>query len=376
MLNRFVVALILVTTTFSASCAPSAPSSGGAPADAAKSKAAAPAKAASQSSSALQAVIDAAKQEGELQLWSQVPTSENAGKLLEAFNKRFGLSTELKQVEVSAGDFTTRLIAQANAGRALEADFGMVAIENVLTLDEKGLLETYDWVGTFGSTFPELERRVSKVAPAYQNKVLDYWHLAHVIEYRTDQFKESEIPRTWEGLADPKFQGLLVLEGRGYPFNRFAPTWGMDRVVELAKSLKANSPIFKTGSPTVAKTVATGEAALGVSNIRNVELDKAAGVPVDWVAPSEIPMDIEHAVVPKGAPHPNTARLWAAWITTEGRPMLEELEKAGLAWPEENSFLARRLAQYGTKFNFVETAEEAELVRQALNRVVEAYLAQ
>jgi spermidine/putrescine-binding protein len=177
-------------------------------------------------------------------------------------------------------------------------------------------------------------------------------------------------------LADPKFRGQLVLESRGYPFNNFAPFWGMDRVLTLTNSYKAVQPIFKRGSAAVAAAVSTGEGSIGVTTIGNIEFDKSKGIPVDWVTPDEIPIAIEHAVVPKGAPHINTARLWAAWLTTEGRPMYEQLEKNGLAWPEEDSYLGKRLAQQGTKFSFVETEEQGQITLDALKQISDGYLAQ
>ncbi|MFI5266039.1 MAG: hypothetical protein ACHQ7M_01540, partial [Chloroflexota bacterium] len=54
------------------------------------------------SGTSLQALIDGAKKEGQLDLFDQTPTtSANSAKLVDAFNKRFGLSTKVNQVRLT-----------------------------------------------------------------------------------------------------------------------------------------------------------------------------------------------------------------------------------------------------------------------------------
>jgi ABC-type Fe3+ transport system substrate-binding protein len=149
----------------------------------------------------------------------------------------------------------------------------------------------------------------------------------------------------------------------------------MDRVLALGRAVAANQPVFQRGSPAIVASIVSGETVLGsTSSIGDVDDGKAKGVPVDWFTMDEIPIGIEHAIVPKGAPHVNTARLWTAWITTEGRPLFEQLDGSGLAWPDEDSFLARRLKENNTKFSFVSTKEEADLTGEALQKLAEIYL--
>jgi iron(III) transport system substrate-binding protein len=320
-----------------------------------------------------QQLLDAAKKEGELNLWSSTPEEEVAPKLVEAFNKRFNTKIRVNQVSMDTRVFTTRVLAGAQS-RRMEADSGQGASDTAFILDENGILEEFDWVGVFGQEFPEIKRRVERVIPTFRGKVLDYWHLAYCIIYRTDRVKESEVPRTWQGLADPKWRGQIALPQEGSPFHHFAPFWGMEKVIELARMLKANQPIFPRGVRGAAVAVESGEATLGVTTIGQADFRKISRAPVDWLTPAEIPIAIEHLITPKGAPHPNVARLWAAWITTEGRPLFEKLTRNGLVWPEEDSFLASRLKQYGTKYRFVETKEESKLTADAQKKLAEVYL--
>jgi iron(III) transport system substrate-binding protein len=320
-----------------------------------------------------QSFLEAAKKDGELSIWSNTPEEETMPKLLEAFNSRFGLSIKVHQVPMGSRDFTTRVLAGAQAGRT-EVDLGQGATDINFILDEKSLLEDFNWVGVFGQQFPEIKRRVERVIPPFRGKVLDYWHLAYCIVYRTDRIKETDVPRTWEGLADPKWRGQLVVNQEGSPFHHIAPFWGMERALELVRKLKANQPIFAKGSRGTVVAVESGEASMGITTIGQAEFRRQKGVPLDWLTPSEIPIEIEHLIIPKGTPHPNLARLWAAWITTEGRPLFEKLTMNGLAWPEEDSFLARRLKQYGTKYRFIETREQSKMTVDAQKKLAEAIL--
>ena len=320
-----------------------------------------------------QSVLEAAKKDGELNVWSNTPEEETMPKILEAFNKRFGMRIKVNQVPMGSRDFTTRVLAGAQAGR-VEVDMGQGATDINFIMDENNLLEDFDWVRVFGQAFPEIRRRVERVIPAFRGKVLDYWHLAYCVIYRTDRIKEADVPRTWEGLADPKWRGQLVLNQEGSPFHHIAPFWGMDRALDLVRKLKANQPIFARGSRGTAVAVESGEASIGITTIGQAEFRRQKGVPVDWLTPSEIPIEIEHLIIPKGTPHPNLARLWAAWITTEGRPLFENLTLNGLAWPEEDSLLARRLKQYGTKYRFIETREQSKMTVDAQKKLAETIL--
>lgn len=111
-----------------------------------------------------QQLLEAAKRERELNLWSNTPEEEVIGEVVEAFNKRFGLKIMVNQVPMGTRDFTPRMLAGAQAGR-IEGDLGQGSSDTVFILTEKGLLENFDWVGTFGQQFPEIKRRVERVAP-------------------------------------------------------------------------------------------------------------------------------------------------------------------------------------------------------------------
>jgi iron(III) transport system substrate-binding protein len=196
----------------------------------------------------LQQLVENAKREGELNLWSTTPDESVTPKIVEAFNKRFDLKLKVSQVLMGSRDLVTRILAGSPTGK-IEADLGQGSSDSVAILAKKGLLESFDWLGTFGKEFPEIGKRVQRVIPEFRGKVLDYWHLAYCILYRTDRLKQAQVPRTWDGLAEPKWRNQVALNQEGTPFQYLAPFWGEARVLEIARKLKANQPIFARGAP-------------------------------------------------------------------------------------------------------------------------------
>lgn len=312
------------------------------------------------------------KREGELNLWSTTPREDNLPQFVEAFNKRFGLKVKVKQVSMSTGNFVTRVKTGAQAGK-VEADMGQGSISSLTTLEEAGLLDKYDWLGAMGQEFPDIKKRVERVMPAYQGKALDYRHLIYVTGFRTDRIKREEIPTNWEDLSNPKFKGRFALSQEGYPFSYLSPFWGSEKTIRVATKLRDNGARFYAGSPAVSNALRTGEVDIALTTLANMVADQAKGLPIDWVLPDELAIVQSVFISPKGAPHPNLARLWGAWITTEGRPLLGKTEGEELAWPDEDYAIAKKVKELGVKVRAYDTREQAEMTVQMEGELSKLY---
>jgi len=77
------------------------------------------------------------------------------------------------------------------------------------------------------------------------------------------------------------------------------------------------------------------------------------------VSPSaNVPQDL---FIPKGAAHPNAAKLLVSWLSSnEGRKTFTKLTGSGLAFPSDASPLAQLLANAGVTFHRVGSIEEVE----------------
>jgi ABC-type Fe3+ transport system substrate-binding protein len=263
--------------------------------------------------------------------------------------------------------------------RRAEGDITVITPPTLADLQQINLLEEFDWNTALGKDFPELQRRVNIVPPEYRNKALEIYHLVYIIAYRTDRLKKEELPRSWEELTNPKWAGRFAVANVGYPFNYFlsVPGWNEQRVLDLAKAVRDNRAVFVKGSPGGAAALQSGEVSLAINSVGNIEELKAKGIPVDWIALPGTVLAQKTLIVPKGAPHVNLARLFGAWLTTEGRGLYENITKDGLAWPEENSLLASKLKQLGLRgsdLTLIDTAEKDALAAKMLKKIREIYL--
>jgi ABC-type Fe3+ transport system substrate-binding protein len=244
---------------------------------------------------------------------------------------------------------------------------------------QNNLLQDLDWIAALGKELPELQRRVNIIPPEYRNKALEIYHLVYIIAYRTDQLKKDELPKTWEELANPKWSGRVAVANVGYPFNYFLslPGWNEQRVLKLVRAIRDNGAVFVKGSPGGAVALQSGEVSLATNSVGNIEELKAKGLPVDWVALPGTILAQKTLIVPKGAPHANMARLFGAWLTTDGRGLYENITKDGLAWPEENSLLASKLKQLGLRpadMVLIDTPEKDALAAKMIKQIQGIYL--
>jgi iron(III) transport system substrate-binding protein len=197
-------------------------------------------------------------------------------------------------------------------------------------MEAEGLLKPYDWAGVFGAELPGIEKW-TRPMEGLEGRALRFWDVAYQMMFNTDLVKANEVPTTVEGLADPKWKGRFGITTTGAaPFDRLALTMGDDKALELVREILKNQPLRKQGSPALGEAVIAGETGLAVVSPAYAMEGKAKrGAPVDWKPMEYIPVIALLTVVPENAPHPNMARLFAAWLATEGMAIMDEHEFLG-----------------------------------------------
>ena len=360
--------LALSTVALIAACSPTAaPSGGGTPPSAATSPD-------PGSPTGLGATYDEvlarANQEGTLNLWSNTYGDPSNIKLLEdGLNAATGAQITIVAAPVSAQDAVTRLVAEQAAGKTPpSADVLESSASTLQPLADAGLIMSVDWEGLFGEKFEGIADRAAKGVPA--GKGLELGNSVYTIVYNTELISADELPKTWEELADPTWAGKFAADPRGYPFNYFAPTWGEERVLDLVTRIAANNPLWVSGASNITAAISQGEVAFGLANTNQAEVLKAQGQPIDWYAPSEVPVVGQHSIIVEGTPHPNATALFNAWRTSEeGREVLWEVEKLALAWPNVGSPIGDKLAADGVKFEVPVDQADVELSNDILAKL-------
>lgn len=113
-----------------------------------------------------------------------------------------------------------------------------------------------------------------------------------VIMYNTNLVKESELPRSWSDLTDPKWKGQIAMatsknESVTAQVTAMRLTQGDQATEAWLKGLLANNVKTLSGHTAVRQAVGKGEFKLGIVNNYYFHLEKKAGSPVGVVIPDQ-----------------------------------------------------------------------------------------
>jgi ABC-type Fe3+ transport system substrate-binding protein len=319
----------------------------------------------------------AAAKEGKIVVWHNTPKQATTDALAALFNKRFGMNIEVERVSVAGGTMTSRMMTEKRGGR-FTVDVFIATDRHLPAMVKNGIVEKVDWVGIFGGPgkidAALLESATNNIIPEFVGYGLEFRHSVFGIAYNTKMLSEKEVPHTWEGLTDPKWKRKVVVDSGLTPLARLVPAMGRDAVLDLAKRVVANQPIYSDGQPSSAKKIVSGEAPLGMLTLSSALDERAKGAPIDLVYPEPQAVISQQVVyVTKGAPHPNLAKLWAAWLVSEGM-QTEPMVKAGIlrAWPGSPGAFGEYFTKHHLKVRratSMKELDEANKIRKDLDAI-------
>jgi len=164
---------------------------------------------------------------------------------------------------------------------------------------------------------------VQKFAPQYRDPDGTYFTWRATLDcmaYNTNLVKDSEAPKSYAELLDPKWKGKLVKAHPSYSGTSLTGTYALVKVLgwdyfeKLAKT--GIQQLQSTTAPP--KTLASGERAVMVDgNEYNIFIEMAAKSPVKPIYATEgTPFVSSPTAIFAGAPHPNAARLFQNFLYT------------------------------------------------------------
>jgi len=262
----------------------------------------------------------------------------NAEKILPVFEKRFP-GIKVNHVDATADKLAARAITEARGGRVI-GDVFQGSLENGLQLQQQGLL---------------MEQTLPEAAPYPDALKGSHWIASNIIYFigawNTNLVKKGDEPKGFEDFADPKWKGRLIAEPRDVEvFIGLSKKYKSDeQAIVLLRKIAANNPEFHKGHSELAEFLVAGQAAACFTCYsHHFPFRIKKGAPVDYFL-SEGAASIDSTAVFKGAPHPNTALLFARWAASEegqkayaqgGRtpahPKVEPVEKTR---PEKSYFV-------------------------------------
>ena len=168
-----------------------------------------------------------------------------------------------------------------------------------------------------------------------------------VLLYNSKIVAKDRIPTGWESCLDPQWKGKFSVDTKPVTLVRLIPRWGEEKLMDFARKLKANDPIWSQGS--VAPRLAAGEFSLVCGALLHSTkrlLKKDPTLPIGIVIPDPLGIGLtEPETVYATARNPNGSLLWLEFLASaEGQRVVEEVNPGKGSLLIEGT-IAHKLAQ-------------------------------
>jgi iron(III) transport system substrate-binding protein len=268
--------------------------------------------AADMSSDRARHLIEGAKREGELSLYSTMPVDDNTV-VVNAFQAKFGV--KIKLWRGGSEEIRQRVLTEA-AGRLYQVDAVFNTGLDLEPLRRENILQKVP--------SPYRADLLPEAAPAHQEWVGAYLN-AMVQIYNTNLVKKEDVPKSYGDLLDPKWKGRLGIESADYDwFATVVAQLGEERGLKLFRDVVAGNGLsVRKGHTLLVNLVAAGEVPLALTVFSySAQQAKAKGAPVDWfVIPPSVAMP-NGVGAARRAPHPHAAVLFHDFMISDGQELL------------------------------------------------------
>jgi iron(III) transport system substrate-binding protein len=263
----------------------------------------------------MNAMYQAAKQEGELNLYTTLNTN-NGQPVVEKFMAKYP-GVKVKYTRQNSEKFEELMNQEGKAGK-MNWDVVECNEDVFVRLVANGFLQHY----------------VPAVAARYPDNLKDpngMWVTDRVNPFapslNTNLVKPEEYPKAWDDLTKPAWKGRMAIDqGAVLLFTATKSEWGNDKALAFWKGIAANQPSIRRGNTESGQLLAAGEFALAV-NIYTSEPNRLAmqGAPVKVVPLDPVFLQLQLVGLGAKAPHPNAAKLFINWfLDDEGQQTLNE----------------------------------------------------
>jgi iron(III) transport system substrate-binding protein len=259
----------------------------------------------------LDALIHAAKTEGEVVAYSSQPNPINQ-RVTQAFTAKYGI--KISFLRLSSGPLLQRYASEAAAGN-IAADFLFFPVNG----SESFLVEAkkQGWLAPITATdIPalasgEYPSKFMRSTPAFPTPVVSI--IPWAFGYNTEMIAAKDVPKDWSDLLDPKWKGKIIRTNPQLSLGQMDP-WRMllARYGEAYfDKLREQDPRTSVGEAVAAaQALAAGEGSLLLMTTGAViQAVKDKGAPVEAVTPA-FTTGVEMGIfLSATAKHPNAARL-------------------------------------------------------------------
>jgi iron(III) transport system substrate-binding protein len=264
-----------------------------------------------------QAVIDGAKKEGKLIVYSVTDTAL-VRPLIKDFESVYGVKVEYN--DMNSTELYNRFISE-NAASSTSADvLWSSAMDLQVKLVNDGLMSTYE--------SPETTRL--PVWAQYQKQAYGTTYEPLAIVYNKRLVPANEVPQTRADLikllqtqAD-KYKGKVTtydIEKSGVGFNYLTQDVRVNPQVtwDLVKAMGATGPKLQSSTGAMMERISSGENLIGYNILGSYAFAKAKKDPsIGYVYPKDYTLVVSRLItISKKAQNPNAAKLWVDYLLSK-----------------------------------------------------------
>ena len=233
---------------------------------------------ASVANAADQALIDAAKKDGQVTWYTTLIVNQTAQPVAEAFQKKYGI--KVNYIRNESSDILVRILNELKAGQ-LQAD----------VLDGTSGAPALKRAGALQKWLPDIAAKL----PKEYSDPDGYWIATSLyvqaIAYNTELVKKQDAPQSLEDLLDPKWKGKIAMSASpsapgvggfiGFVLTSMGDQRGTDYLRKLAGQ---NLNILQSSTRLVVDQVMAGEFAIAAHALNHhIAFSANRGAPVAWV---------------------------------------------------------------------------------------------
>lgn len=255
-------------------------------------------------------VFSAGKAEGSAENQSVVLYSAHTQEIIDALVPRFEAATGLKAEVVKMG--SSDVIAR------VKAEKGNPQCDVIWSIGGEQLEANGDLLQNYEPKDWDKVEDVFKVGHGW----LPYTGMVMVFIVNTDMLSESDMPKSWKDLSDPKLKGLISsarADKSGSSYMQLATVLNVykDTGWDVYKSILANF-VLSGSSSAVSRFVNDGEAAVGLTLEDNALRYVAGGGPVKIIYPSDGTTAAPDGIaLVKDGPNADAAKIFIDWALSK-----------------------------------------------------------
>jgi iron(III) transport system substrate-binding protein len=245
-------------------------------------------------------IVDKAKAEGKLIFYTSMD-SKTANKLADNFGKKYGITPSV--FRSGTGKVLAKVEAEFAANKPMWDVCQVSDMAPFIVWQRKGLLAKYKPKG-FAKFFDYMKDPDGHWLAVKSN--------TSVIAFNTNKIKKAEAPKSWKGLLDPKWKGMISMSN---PYYAGTTAVNIACIVEIHgwdyyRALAKNQPFIGDSHGALQTMMISAE--------RPLLPGKYKGQPCDVVYPAEgVTLSPGPAGILKKAAHPNAAKLFMDYICSK-----------------------------------------------------------